>query len=53
MQLLLIILDMLLDKAYVPVEKEAMADVRKNFLDDYITEKPGKTTVVTLVKSHS
>ena len=42
---------MLLDKAYVPVDKEAMASVRKNFLDDYITEKLGKTTVVTLVKT--
>jgi len=42
---------MMLDKAYVPVDKDAMADVRKNFLDDYITEKPGKSTVVTLVKA--
>ncbi len=42
---------MLLDKTYVPVDKDAMATVRKNFLDDYITEKPGKTTVVTLVKT--
>ena len=42
---------LLLDKVYTPVDKEAMATVRKNFLDDYITEKPGKTTVVTLVKT--
>ena len=42
---------MLLNKIYVPVNKAAMAGVRKNFLDDYITEKPGKTTVVTLVKT--
>ena len=42
---------LLLDKNYEPVNKEAMAEVRKNFLDDYITEKPGKTTVVTLVKT--
>lgn len=41
----------LLDKKYEPVDKDAMADVRKNFLDDYITEKPGKSTVVTLVKT--
>ena len=41
----------MLDKAYVPVEKYAMVEVRKNFLDDFITEKPGKTTVVTLVKT--
>ncbi len=42
---------MMLDKAYELVDKDLMADVRKNFLDDYITEKPGKTTVVTLVKT--
>ena len=41
----------LLNAQYQPVDKEALADVRKNFLDDYITEKPGKTTVVTLVKA--
>ena len=41
----------LLNKEYAPVDKESMADVRKNFLDDYITEKPGKATVVTLVKA--
>ncbi|MBK5273189.1 MAG: 1-acyl-sn-glycerol-3-phosphate acyltransferase [Bacteroidia bacterium] len=27
-----------------------MGDIRKNFLEDYITERPGKATVVTLVK---
>jgi uncharacterized protein len=42
---------MLLDNVYVPVDRSAMAEVRKNFLDDFITEKPGKTTVVTLVKT--
>jgi 1-acyl-sn-glycerol-3-phosphate acyltransferase len=41
----------LLNNEFVPVDKDAMAEVRKNFLDDYITEKPGKTTVVTLVKA--
>lgn len=41
----------LLDNDYTPVGKDAMADVRKNFLDDYINEKTGKTTVVTLVKT--
>jgi 1-acyl-sn-glycerol-3-phosphate acyltransferase len=41
----------LLNKEYLPVDKNDMADVRKDFLDDYITEKPGKTTVVTLVKA--
>ena len=44
-------LKLLLDKDYEPVSSEAIAAVRKNFLDDYITEKPGKTTVVTLVKA--
>ncbi len=40
----------LLDKNFEPADGQSMAEVRKNFLDDYITEKPGKTTVVTLVK---
>ena len=40
----------LLDKDFELADAQAMADVRKNFLDDYITEKPQKTTVVTLVK---
>lgn len=42
---------LLLNNEYKTVGKEAMAEVRKNFLDDYITEKPGKTSVVTLVKA--
>jgi len=41
---------LLLDKDYQPVDNGAMASVRNNFLDDYITEKQGKATVVTLVK---
>ncbi|MES2774225.1 MAG: 1-acyl-sn-glycerol-3-phosphate acyltransferase [Bacteroidota bacterium] len=41
---------LLLEKDYQLAGSEAMASVRKNFLDDYITEKPGKSTVVTLVK---
>jgi len=40
----------LLDKDFQPADGQAMAEVRKNFLDDYIAEKPGKTTIVTLVK---
>ena len=40
----------LLEKKFVPTDGQAMADVRKNFLDDYITENPEKTTVVTLLK---
>ncbi|MEJ7587120.1 MAG: 1-acyl-sn-glycerol-3-phosphate acyltransferase [Ferruginibacter sp.] len=39
-----------LDKTFQPVDAGEMTAVRKNFLDDYITEKPGKTTIVTLVK---
>ncbi|MEP7165551.1 MAG: 1-acyl-sn-glycerol-3-phosphate acyltransferase [Ferruginibacter sp.] len=41
---------LMLDRDFQLADNGAMADVRKNFLDDYITEKPGKTTVVTLVK---
>lgn len=40
----------LLNKNYEPVSQAEMASVRKSFLDDFITEKPGKATVVTLVK---
>jgi 1-acyl-sn-glycerol-3-phosphate acyltransferase len=39
-----------LDKDFQSANRQAMTDIRKNFLDDYITEKPEKTTVVTLVK---
>jgi len=42
---------LMLDKDYALVNREAMAAVRKNFLDDYITEKPGEARVVTLVKT--
>ncbi len=44
-------LKLLLNKDYEVVDREAMAAVRKDFLDDYITEKTGKATVVTLVKA--
>ncbi|HMK02952.1 MAG TPA: 1-acyl-sn-glycerol-3-phosphate acyltransferase [Ferruginibacter sp.] len=40
----------MLDKTYETVGPGEMAAVRKNFLDDYITEKPGEARVVTLVK---
>ncbi len=40
----------LLNKDFEPAGAVAIADVRKIFLDDYITEKPERTTVVTLVK---
>lgn len=42
---------LLLNKNFEGVDKNAMEGIRKNFLDDYITEKPGKSTVVTLVKT--
>ena len=38
------------DTAYRPVERTTLDQVRKSYLDDYITETPGKATVVTLVK---
>ncbi|MEO6231055.1 MAG: 1-acyl-sn-glycerol-3-phosphate acyltransferase [Ferruginibacter sp.] len=40
----------LLNKNFELVDPTQMETVRKNFLNDYITEKPGKSTVVTLVK---
>ena len=41
----------LLNTAFEPADAQSMDAVRKHFLDDYITEKPGKATVVTLVKT--
>ena len=40
----------LLKKAYQPMAPEQVAAIRNNFVQDYITEKPGNTTLVTLVK---
>ncbi len=40
----------MLNKQYEPVNDSAVADIRTHFLDDYITETPGKSTVITLVK---
>lgn len=40
----------LLNKSFVPVDTSTLAGIRKNFLDDYITEKPGEASVVTLLK---
>jgi 1-acyl-sn-glycerol-3-phosphate acyltransferase len=40
----------LLNAQFQPVDKEAFNSFRKNLLDDYITEKPGHATVVTMVK---
>jgi 1-acyl-sn-glycerol-3-phosphate acyltransferase len=41
----------LLNKTYVVSDQHNMAEVRKTFLDDFITEKPGHATVVTLVQT--
>ncbi|MBS1609573.1 MAG: MMPL family transporter, partial [Bacteroidetes bacterium] len=43
--------DSLLNKNYELVNHTDLAEIRKNFLDDYITEKPGQTSVVTLLKT--
>ncbi|MBS1573738.1 MAG: glycerol acyltransferase, partial [Bacteroidetes bacterium] len=43
--------DSLLNKSYEPVNHTDLAEIRKNFLDDYITEKPGQASVVTLLKT--
>lgn len=40
----------LLNKTYGPVPDAAAAGIRSHFLNDYIAEKPGKATVITLVK---
>ena len=40
----------LLNKDYTLIDSASMASIRKSFLDDFITEKPGKATVVTLLK---
>ncbi|MEP7278558.1 MAG: 1-acyl-sn-glycerol-3-phosphate acyltransferase [Bacteroidota bacterium] len=40
----------LLNKKYEPAGDTTTSMLRKNFLDDYITETPGKATVITLVK---
>ncbi len=40
----------LLDKQYTVAADTTASIVRKNFLDDYITETPGKVTVTALVK---
>ena len=41
---------LLFDKAFDETDETTVATIRKTFLDDYITEEPGKTTVVTLLK---
>jgi uncharacterized protein len=39
-----------LNKEFAPVDKDSLNDVRKNYLDDYISEKPEAVSVVTLLK---
>lgn len=40
----------LLNKDFTVLDSASMAEIRKSFLDDFITEQPGKATVVTLIK---
>ena len=40
----------LLDKDFQLADTASTARVRKTFLDDFITEKPGRSSIVTLVK---
>ncbi|HMG82861.1 MAG TPA: 1-acyl-sn-glycerol-3-phosphate acyltransferase [Ferruginibacter sp.] len=40
----------LVNKNFTVLDSASMAAIRKSFLDDFITERPGKATVVTLIK---
>ncbi|MEO5682595.1 MAG: 1-acyl-sn-glycerol-3-phosphate acyltransferase [Chitinophagaceae bacterium] len=40
----------MLNTKYQPVTDTSSSILRRNFLDDYITETPGKVSVITLVK---
>ncbi len=40
----------LLNKNFETITENAGGDIRKNFLGDFITEEPGKATVITLLK---
>jgi predicted RND superfamily exporter protein len=42
--------DSLLNRRYAPAPKSTLEKIRLQYFDDYITKKPGGTTVVTLVK---
>ena len=42
--------DTLLHKDFQPVDGKTMNLIREHYLDDYITERPGNATVVTLVR---
>ena len=41
----------LVNRDYTIADKQNITDLRKSFLDDFITEKPGQVTVVTLVQT--
>jgi 1-acyl-sn-glycerol-3-phosphate acyltransferase len=41
----------LLNKHFDVADRQNMAELRKSFLDDFINEKPGHATVVTLVQT--
>lgn len=40
----------LIHKEFSPISKRDLADLRKNYLNDFITEKNGQASVVTLLK---
>ena len=40
----------LLNRQYNPVDKQSLQNVRANYLDDFISEKNGQASVVTLLK---
>lgn len=40
----------LIYKDFKPVDKASLAETRKNYLDDYITENPANASVVTVLK---
>ncbi|MCK6691984.1 MAG: 1-acyl-sn-glycerol-3-phosphate acyltransferase, partial [Thermoanaerobaculia bacterium] len=41
----------LLDKKFEPTPEEAVERFKRQFLSDYITEQPGKVSVITMLKS--
>ena len=41
----------MLNRPYSVAEKQNTSELRKSFLDDFINEKPGRATVVTLVQT--
>lgn len=42
--------DSLINKNYVPADKEALQNIRVSFFDDYITEKENEVSIVTLAQ---